>query len=180
MQIPLLEGISAACASGALKSMSGVLSAKARFISESGSVKAATSGRNCSGIWSSGILATSAPGGSSMTIRLTRPRSAAGSPIQKSSPAGAAISSAKNVPTLRPDTRLITSPTSQPNVRPWYPCAVPGSHTGRCAASAATIGSQASRSASGRGWSMTGSPARCDSSQRTGMSAFPSAANSGQ
>ena len=115
-----------------------------------------------------------------MIIRLTRPRSAAGSPIQKSSPAGAAISSAKNVPTLRPDTRLITSPTSQPNVRPWYPCAVPGSQTGRCAASAAAIGSQASRSASGRGLSMAGSPARCDSSQRTGISAFPWAANSGQ
>jgi hypothetical protein len=52
-----------------------------------------------------------------MIIRLTRPRSAAGSPMKKSSPAGPAISSAKNVPTLRPDTRLITSPTSQPNVR---------------------------------------------------------------
>ena len=38
--------------------------------------------------------------------------------MKKSSPAGAAISSAKNAPTLRPDTRLMTSPTSQPNVRP--------------------------------------------------------------
>jgi hypothetical protein len=81
VQIPLLEGISAACASGELKSMSGTLRPNARFISDSGSVNAATSGRNCSGIWSSGISATSAPGGSSMTIRLTRPRSAAGSPI---------------------------------------------------------------------------------------------------
>ena len=61
--------------------MSGVLSAKARFISEPGLVKAATSPRNCSGIRSGGMAATSAPGGSSMTIRLTRPRSAAGSPI---------------------------------------------------------------------------------------------------
>ena len=34
----MLDGISAACASGALKSMSGVLSPNARFISESGSV----------------------------------------------------------------------------------------------------------------------------------------------
>ena len=100
--------------------------------------------------------------------------------MKKSSPAGPAISSARNLPTLRPLTRLMTSPTSQPNVRPWYPCAAPGTHTGRWPASAAAIGSQASRSASGIGWSMTGSPARWDSSQRTGISAFPAAANSGQ
>jgi hypothetical protein len=43
-----------------------------------------------------------------------RPSSDSGRPIQKSSPSGAAISSAKTVPRLRPDTRRTTSPTSEP------------------------------------------------------------------
>ena len=43
----------------------------------------------------------------------------AGSPMKKSSPSGAATSSAKNRPGMRPSTRRITSPTSHPNVRPW-------------------------------------------------------------
>ena len=41
VQIPLLDGISAACSLGSLKSMPGVHRAKARFSSEPGSAKAA-------------------------------------------------------------------------------------------------------------------------------------------
>ena len=49
----------------------------------------------------------------------TRASCSAGSPIQKSSPSGSAISSRKYVPTLRPLTRRTTSPTSHPKVTAW-------------------------------------------------------------
>ena len=54
--MPLDEGISAACASGESKSMSGVVTANAGFMSESGSLQAATSvaellGDRSSGRW---------------------------------------------------------------------------------------------------------------------------------
>lgn len=47
-------------------------------------------------------------------------------------------------------------------------------------ASAAAIGCQANASFSGTGWSSAIKPAWWDSIQRTGMSALPFAANSGQ
>ena len=60
----------------------------------------------------------------------------------KSAPSGLATSSAKNRPMLRPLTRRTTSPTRNPKVTEWYPAAVPGSHSGACAASPAVTRSQ--------------------------------------
>ena len=89
----------------------------ALLLNEFGSRQAATSSRSSSGIDSGGTVVRSTSG-CRYTIRLTRSRSLAGSPMKKSSPSGAAISSAKKRPGVRPDTRRITSPTSQPKVRP--------------------------------------------------------------
>ena len=49
----------------------------------------------------------------------TRGSKASGSPIQRSSPSGATSSRATNSPTDIPDTRRISSPTSQPQESEW-------------------------------------------------------------
>jgi hypothetical protein len=116
--IPLEAGSSAACTSGELKSISaGSVAANALLLNEFGSRQAATRSRSSSGI-DSGGAAVRSTSGSFYSIRLTRLRSLEGSPMKKSRPRGAAISSAKKRPGVRPDTRRITSPTSQPQVLP--------------------------------------------------------------
>ncbi len=126
------------------------------------------------------IASISGGGGGDGTSGATRDSCDAGSPIQKSSPSGFATSSAKNVPRLLPLTRRTSSPARWPYVTAWYPCFVPGSQTGACAASASTSGVHAKTSSAVSVRSITGRPARCDISTRTGISPFPSAANSGQ
>ena len=55
------------------------------------------------------------------------------------------------VPSERPLVRRTTSPTRNPKVLTWYPCAVPGSHHGAWAAHAAHMASQSKTASSGSG-----------------------------
>jgi hypothetical protein len=65
-------------------------------------------------------------------------------------------------------------------VSAWYPCALPGSQYGACTSSAWITGSHANTSSSVSVASTVGRAALWQSSQRTGMSALPACANSGQ
>ena len=89
----------------------------------------------------------------------TRASSARGTPMKKSAPRGPAISRRTIVPSERPLVRRTTSPTRNPKVLTWYPCAVPGSHHGAWAASAAHMASQSKTASSGSGSRTAGRPA---------------------
>ncbi len=114
------------------------------------------------------------------TSGATRDSISSGKPIQKSMPSGSAISRRRNPPAVVPVMRRMTSPTSQPYVRMWYPCFVPGSQIGSWRASCVTIGSHASTSSRVNTPSTSGKPAWWLMTCRTVIASLPAAANSGQ
>ena len=109
-----------------------------------------------------------------------RPQSASRAPMRKSAPSGPAISSSTNRVRLFPVTRRTISPRRWPKVSAWYPEAVPGSHHGAWAASAAVDRSRSYMPGTANGLFQPARPEvwliRC----RTRTPSFPLAANSGQ
>jgi hypothetical protein len=120
--------------------------------------------------------------GSTSSVAM-RVRTSGGAPmyIWPSRPSGSTISRWSAWLTVRPVTRRISSPTSQPYVSAWYPERVPTSQAGPAAASNRVISSQSSSvsvdSASARtSWSAAWWVSRC----RNVIASLPPAANSGQ
>ncbi len=108
LEMPPPPPISAACAARLFGSKPPTLSSDSAWI-DCGSPSSA----------STNSLSPSVGEGTNGMIGATRDSSSSGMPIQKSMPSGRVISSRKNVPSERPDTRRTISPTVQPKLTMW-------------------------------------------------------------